>query len=71
MRYTGNYRLMDNPRAKHSHQLRAILKKRDRFILDQLQRGGACHCGYACACTPELERAFNELEKEHTEGGAK
>ena len=31
MRYAGNYRLMDNPRAKHSHQLRALEKRRDRL----------------------------------------
>lgn len=31
MRYAGNYRLMDNPRAKMSHRLRSMMKRRERL----------------------------------------
>jgi len=31
MKYQGNYRLVTNPRAKMSHSLRALLKKRERI----------------------------------------
>jgi len=35
MKYQGNYRLMDNPRAKQSHKYRAILKRQEREAMQR------------------------------------
>ena len=40
MRYAGNYRLVNNPRAKMSHKLRALMKRREQVQLAG-KKGGA------------------------------
>jgi len=48
MRYQGNYRLMDNPRAKQSHRYRALLKRQEReAVRRQRDHHNEKRCGHA------------------------